>query len=271
MKIKRGSKYEKPLNTLIRILEGEEDIEINKIKDIICDKYNTNEEIIDNLIFYLIDNENIKIIDESKRFNNQKITLVDKPDLKLETIKEEKYPKMVLTLPPFNKYGIESKLGDLISDKNNLKKSFMALFKKASSNIYICSPFLEYTGIEPFINILISKAKQGVNIKVLSRQIKKNNHNTRYKQIEKLKKHFIENDCKINIRNYYYQHENRLASSTHAKMIIVDKYLAYIGSGELRQNSYNKNLEVGLIIRGEKAEKLGELFEYMFEISEEIN
>lgn len=269
MKIKKGGKYEKPLNGIIEILEEVENIKVKDLKDTIKNKYNSNEETIEELIFYLISKENIIVIDDSKRFNNQKIKLIKKPELQFEDLDEDEYPKMVLTLPPFDKFGLKSEL-NITSKKSSLKTSFKELFSKASSEICICSPFLEFTGIEPFLQTLLTKANEGVDIKILSRQIKKDDPNSRYEQMYKLKKTFNENNYDVDIRNYYYRHKNKLVSSTHAKIIIIDQKYAYLGSGELRQNSFNKNFEVGVILKGKQAKKLGKLFNYMFEVSEKI-
>lgn len=110
LKIKKGGKYEKSLNGIIEILEEVENIKIKNLKETVKNKYNSNEETIEELIFYLISKENIMVTDDSIRFNNQKIKLIKKPELDFEDLEEEEYPKMVLTLPPFDKFGLKSEL-----------------------------------------------------------------------------------------------------------------------------------------------------------------
>ena len=53
-------------------------------------------------------------------------------------------------------------------------------------------------------------------------------------------------------------------SSTHAKMLIADNSLAYIGSAEVRKNSILANFEVGCLISDESVFGLCEVFDLMF-------
>jgi len=180
--------------------------------------------------------------------------------------------RICATFPPFNTSGLINQMKDHQIQMNSLVDEFNYLFSRAKSTIKICSPFLEYNGFNFFKEVLIKKAKMDVKIKILSRQIKLNEKNTRYFDIEKLYKVFDEKGLKkkIEIRNYYYQSKERLTSSIHAKLIIIDDNLAYIGSGEIRKNSFEKNLELGVIISGSKVTELSLLFDKLFSKSEVV-
>ena len=54
-------------------------------------------------------------------------------------------------------------------------------------------------------------------------------------------------------------------------MIVCDYEYAYVGSGELRRNSFDKNFEIGVILEGGKAYQLGKIFDKLFSVSAEIS
>lgn len=221
-------------------------------------------------IFYLIAQNFLEIVDTSKRFENIKLKLHKKPELSLAKEKEiEDYPKLVMNLPPYNIFGLKTKLQTFEIPYYDLKQELKHLFKNASENIYICSPFLQLNGFQFFIPILIDKAKRGVDIKIISRQIAKKDKQNRYEETKKIYKKFRKENADISIRNYHYQ-TSELKSSTHAKFIICDNEYAYIGSGELRKPSFEKNFEVGVILVGEKALHLSYMFESLFSVSTKV-
>ena len=180
-------------------------------------------------------------------------------------------PKIVLNLPLFNEFGIARHLKNEKIEVLELKDSFRELFNSAKKTIYICSPFLEYEGIEPYIDILIRKGKEGVNICILSREIDAQKSIKRKVEMERIYESFREKGVTIQIKNYHFTYENRVASSIHAKMIIVDNQLAYVGSGELRKNSLERNFEAGLIVEGKTAWELAKIFEEVFAVSEDFS
>ena len=182
----------------------------------------------------------------------------------------DREPKVVITLPLFNEFGIAKHLEDEQLDIMDLKDSFSMLFVSAKETIYICSPFLEYEGIEPYVNILLEKGIEGVKIYILAREIGSKNPSKRRDGIKQIYDMFQERGVNFQIRNYHFTYANKVASSIHAKMIIVDNRLAYVGSGELRRNSLERNFEVGLIVEGKTAQNLAKIFEEIFDISEDF-
>ncbi|MCA9497484.1 MAG: phospholipase D family protein [Nanoarchaeota archaeon] len=174
--------------------------------------------------------------------------------------------KIVISYPSFDKMGLES---DLFKDLEviSLEETLITLIKEATSEILISSPFLEPDTIKGIINILIKKAYDGVNVKILIREI-----NNRKESILKLIDEIDSNNLnkKFEIKEYHYYKENKVFSSIHAKFLISDKKLAYVGSGELRYNSFKKNLEIGLIAKGDKVITLRKIFYNLWEVSKEI-
>ena len=181
--------------------------------------------------------------------------------------------RICLSLPPFAIFGLTDSLDEKNIPLNLLLEEFTKLFLKANQSIKICSPFLEFNGFEYFKDTLLGKAQHKVDIQILSRQINTSENNTRFAHMKKIFELFRQTGCdnSLNIRNYYFQSkENKLISSIHAKMIIIDDIEAYVGSGEIRRNSFEKNLEVGLIMKGTKVKELAFVFDEIFARSEVI-
>ena len=250
------------------------------IKELLsCNEVNIfNSEKVIALIKLLISYDKIHILDSTnKRFMDYVIQwnklkkITDLPQIK------ELYfdtAEICLSLPPFDKFG----LIDFYKDKNikvkTLKSQFYSLFNEAKKSIKICSPFLEWNGFTYFQDILLSKAQQNVKIKILSREIKSSENSRRFEGFRKIYECFKSKNLENNlfIRNYYYETENKkLASSIHAKIIIIDNIKAYVGSGEIRKNSIEKNFELGLIVSGEKVKDLKNIFKGVFIRAEEVN
>jgi HKD family nuclease len=175
--------------------------------------------------------------------------------------------KICLTLPAFNIHGLTDFLTNKQVEINALKKEFENLFRSATTSIKICSPFLDWKGYLHFHDTLLPKAKSKVKIQILTREINKNENLNRYETLRRVFALFSNEGLEdsIDIRNYYFRtEENRLASSIHAKLIIADNNKAYIGSGEIRENSFTKNLEIGVILKGEKVRDLAVVFYIVF-------
>ena len=52
--------------------------------------------------------------------------------------------------------------------------------------------------------------------------------------------------------------------------MIIDKKTVYIGSGEIRKNSFMKNFELGITVKGTLARDVSKIFDYLILVSEEI-
>jgi len=229
------------------------------------------------LIKFLISYDKIHINDsEDKKFIDYFVSWNEKKELQdLPSPKETNFEiaELCISLPPFDQFG----LTDFFKERNlNLKpliNEFSSLFSSARKTIRICSPFLEWDGFQFFQDILLSKARDNIKIKILSRQIGHSEHNTRFHAIKKIYELFRSSNLENNlfIRNYYYLTEKkRLASSIHAKLILIDNVRAYIGSGEIRKNSFEKNFELGMILSGERVKELSIIFDGIFSKSEVI-
>ncbi|MBI5458973.1 phospholipase D family protein [Methanobacterium sp.] len=254
---------------LIAVFQDNREIKIDQIVNLLKIKY--NEEEIKVSLRYLISREFLVYSDEGGKFQNRTVILDKKPVISLREDEKNSGPFIALTLPPFNYFGLKSSFKNHDISINYIKDEIKKLFMEANDSIYICSPFLDFEGIKDFLPLLVHKNKNGVKINIISRQINKKDNNSRFDVVKPVIKYFKENKCDVTIRNYHYQSKNYIESSTHAKFIVVDKKSAYLGSGELRKNSFEKNFELGLILGSVHAKELSVIFEEIFSISSDIN
>lgn len=127
------------------------------------------------------------------------------------------------------------------SQPNNnysLINAYKYIINSCNLCLKICSPFIDYAGIILLKDELFKLLSKNVKIFILFREAK---------DIEKIKKLFSNYPHLINIRRFH-QHDKNGLSSIHAKLLIADGVISYVGSGELRKNSLTSNFEVGVIV-----------------------
>jgi phosphatidylserine/phosphatidylglycerophosphate/cardiolipin synthase-like enzyme len=172
--------------------------------------------------------------------------------------------KLVLSLPPFNHFGLDSFIKSNNIDYLELEDAVINLIRSACNTISISSSFLEINTVPEIKGELLNKANH-TKIRILVRQV--NDENTSRKEnieafiMEAKRRGVLKN---IEIRDYHYSEKPPVLSSVHAKFIIVDGFRMYLGSGEIRRNSIEKNFEAGIIKTGNIAKDLEKIFMEIF-------
>ncbi len=173
--------------------------------------------------------------------------------------------KIVVSKPNLKEISIQD-----IEDRNHQINSidcFRLIISSAESTLRICSPFIQHNIVDgdafpDFRNLLITALNRGVEIKLLTRELKERNSEVQW-IVDISEK--IDKRNKLSVVDYHLQEiDGPIISSTHAKMLIADHDVAYIGSAELRKNSLIKNLEIGCMIRGSSVFGICEIFDFMF-------
>lgn len=177
--------------------------------------------------------------------------------------------RVALTLPPFDTIGIESGIRRSGRKFNSVREEILNLIEGAEEKIEICSPFIQYAGLDDVYSALQRKLSEDVEVRIIARQIDKNDPDTRYSDVKRLYNEYFKNESDFEIRNYHYE-KHRVMSSTHAKFVVADRKSAYVGSGELRRNSFERNFEVGVVFEGPQAEELSFLFQELFKVSRKV-
>ncbi|TFH06044.1 MAG: hypothetical protein E4H14_11575 [Candidatus Thorarchaeota archaeon] len=172
---------------------------------------------------------------------------------------------LVLSIPRFTEMGMERAATRHIMLET--REAFRKVISETRSILRISSPFLEHNvthpeGLPDLIDLIKYTFEKGCEIRVLSREIRSG----RRKEIDWLRDIASREGYSAKLKMYDYHHisaRSRILSSTHAKLIIADDRVAYVGSAELRRNSLVSNFEVGCLIEGPTVQGLCEVFDLM--------
>lgn len=145
---------------------------------------------------------------------------------------------------------------------------FQQVISSAHRVLRICSPFLQKDVTQedayPELEYHLSEALlRGVNIRILTRELMER----RYVEVSWIKElaRALELENSVTIVDYHHTSDiGTVVSSTHAKMLIADSDVAYIGSAELRRNSLIANFEVGCLLSGPVVFGLCEVFDSIY-------
>jgi phosphatidylserine/phosphatidylglycerophosphate/cardiolipin synthase-like enzyme len=144
-------------------------------------------------------------------------------------------------------------------------KAICDMIDSAAESIYIQQLYIykDWKGqISPFVEKLVNKAKQGVDIKVIM------NYNPRYESSNEkcnlTKTYFEEHDIEV---KFIYTNWS-IFSNIHNKGMIVDNNSVLISSINWNENSVTRNREAGIIIENEEvAQYYAEVFFYDWNLS----
>lgn len=222
----------------------------------------TDEVELRNTINNALKTGNLKIIDKKTPWDKTTVIL-SKPFLFTDT-KENNF--VVISKPRLRELSIEN-----IEKRNGQIDSvdcFREIITSAKAVIRICSPFMQKNVLNddsfPELRQLIFDAlKRNVEIRLLSRELFKG----RGEEIQWIID--VADDLgkidNLRVVDYHFSSESgTVLSSTHAKLLIADYNMAYVGSAELRRNSLVANFEVGYLVKGPQVFGICEVFDFMF-------
>lgn len=213
------------------------------------------------VLYKLIDEGSLKLLNGKITSDNSVVKLSRLPTFK--KIKDE--IKIVVSKPNLKEISIQD-----IEDRNsqiNSIECFRFIISSAKNTLRICSPFIQHNVLNidafpDFKKLIVDALNRGVEVKLLTREL-----NERHEEVQWLVEiaNKIDKGSNLSIVDYHLQEKDgSILSSTHAKILIADYDVAYIGSAELRKNSLIKNLEIGCMIRGSSVFGICEVFDFMF-------
>lgn len=205
---------------------------------------------------------NLQLIDKKTVWDNSSIKLIKPFTPKGHTSEIS----IVVSRPIFTELslgsiGLRNKQIDTIS-------CFRKIIGSATKKIRICSPFIQEDILNkdafPDLKRLVRDAlERDVEIRLLSRELSER-HGKNVNWIIDIARS-LKKEEKLIIVEYHISENKKIKSSTHAKLLIADDSLAYVGSAELRKNSLIKNFEVGCMISNkDSVAGICEAFELMF-------
>jgi phosphatidylserine/phosphatidylglycerophosphate/cardiolipin synthase-like enzyme len=162
---------------------------------------------------------------------------------------DSSYGQVVVSLPPEIRAEFMQRLPSAIATYD----AFKSLFGQAKESIKIFSPF-----VDPTFTALVQPTSCHVNV-ITTIDDKKG-----FKGNSCLERCATHKDILV---RYIVQRKSKMQMfQIHAKLILVDRNIAYVGSANLTDTSLHYNLELGLLIREDSLiSDLNRMFDYMFE------
>lgn len=146
----------------------------------------------------------------------------------------------------------------------DLRDAISYVINSANIVIRICSPFIDYAGVTFLAQDLYGAASRRVKVKLLTRE----SQGAEFQRAVKLLKGlYIRAGFEIGFeaRSYLERYLGALIEGVHAKIVVADGEIAYVGSGELRAGSFVNNFEAGVLIKGKGVKSLIEMFDIMWQ------
>lgn len=134
------------------------------------------------------------------------------------------------------------------------------LLAEARQQVVLSAPFLQHGyGLSsgPLADATQSALQRGVNVDIMSTR----------RSLENIDREWLTRQARGNLRLFCptanVANEERLGS--HAKFCVADGQIAYVGSANLTGPGLSEHLELGLLVKGQVARQIEELWEYSVE------
>lgn len=149
-----------------------------------------------------------------------------------------------------------------INDFENLYPMICRLIINSEKQLIMVNPFYDDKGIDMIMPYFKSASDRGVDIKIVSRRFNKTDKKDR-SYIEYLNS--FNNGLKhCTIRQFGGYIDNK-PFHLHAKFMIADDKMAYLGSANMTEYSLGNNTEIGVIFTGEKVRPLINFFNLIWD------
>lgn len=140
-----------------------------------------------------------------------------------------------------------------------LREAVITVMNAAEDEVCLAVPFFEQSGLNALLDDVTALASRGVDLRVLTRDVQHGegyDHTNKCRALSKLDDLYTANQqvgASLEIRDFgnrFRSHPDdpsRHYRGIHQKMVIADRRAAYVGSGEIRENSFLTNGEAGVL------------------------
>lgn len=156
-------------------------------------------------------------------------------------------------------------------DIGTISDNIRNIILDAESNVKIANPYFDPS--PAVVGDIASLANRGVQTEILTRETSFENAglqlslNSMYESLDQSSK------GKLSVRDLYRMNSTtgRQEFATHAKVVVVDREICYIGSANLTETSLGNNFELGVLLRGELVEKISAVYDDIFEYASPVS
>lgn len=159
-----------------------------------------------------------------------------------------------------------------------LMPSLTSAIKDANNSITIVTPFFDESGFETLQDVLINALRRGVEVTIITRYLSDRDSYNRY-VLSRFAARVDDSDAPLsNLTFIDYtvwdsdvpegekkQDGENPAFTLHAKVMLFDERVAYIGSANVTDYGFDRYLELGVILRGPPVPDLSKLVTFLKE------
>lgn len=178
--------------------------------------------------------------------------------------------QVVLTVPS-GAGRLEQQLTDLGWRKSAFEltqTAFLGLAEAATKRLVVMTPFLDEAGAD-WLKTLFSAGRRGVELVVVLRSLedpKRADYPTGYRKIEEWLR-----DKQAKVINYSAPRIGAPGRETfHAKVVLCDRSLAYLGSSNLTAASKEHSVELGVVLKGTAAAEVAEVVDAVLKAAKQV-
>lgn len=157
----------------------------------------------------------------------------------------------------------------VVEDMASIAEVLRSQVFSADSSVRIANPYFD-PSLE-LVDDLASLPQRGIETKILTRETSTSDTtrdalNRMWTRLES------EGRDKLGVADLYERNHQtgRQVFATHAKMLLVDAEICYVGSANLTDNSLFSNFEFGVIVEGEIVEEAVELYDEIFDYARDV-
>lgn len=181
---------------------------------------------------------------------------------------EEKEPssfEFVCTLPSQDPAFVDRDPVDF--GMQQITSRLLNLCRESDESLLLVSPYLEVSGINWLFPGLEGAMERGVDLTLVSRELREGEPN--FKAIERLVGVAEECEGELTVYDYYQPRSDsdKPLYTLHSKVLVADDDTAYLGSANFTKYGFSENLEVGVVLDGDKVDQLTTLLSYLIETS----
>jgi phosphatidylserine/phosphatidylglycerophosphate/cardiolipin synthase-like enzyme len=145
--------------------------------------------------------------------------------------------------------GIVATAPIIISNIRPTLDVFQLIVAAAETELLIASPYIDGQGVKLLSVPLATACERNVRVRLLTRETERQQP-ARTAGIRHLAQLVGQG---LDVRDYYARMNNRHAAAVHAKLLLADDAIGYVGSAEMRQHGLLSNFEMGYIFHHSSA------------------
>jgi phosphatidylserine/phosphatidylglycerophosphate/cardiolipin synthase-like enzyme len=138
--------------------------------------------------------------------------------------------------------------------ESDLMPHLASIVTGAEEQLILVTPFFNRFAVDTFVDRVVAAAEDGVTVKIITRDTDSGDNSA---AVDRIYDAVADADAISNLEVFDYGAEGQ---RLHAKALVADEELAYVGSANMTSYSLQEAIEIGVIIEGSTATTVAEFF-----------